>query len=152
MVLTFDDGYLSTYATAKPILEEYNYVAVVFPIKQLTGKQGHMNQEMLIELHELGWEIASHTVPHPDLTVLNDNRLKDELQESKTWLNELLGVEVISLSYPAGSYNQKVIDASIECGYKLAVTTGYGTATPDNPMKLSRIRATRSQGCYFALP
>lgn len=146
LVLTFDDGYLSTYTEAKLVLEEYGFVATVFPVKQFTGKQGHMTCDMLIELHGLGWEIASHTVSHPDLTILDNNRLQEELQNSKTWLEELLDSEVVSIAYPAGRYNQQVINGAMECGYKLAVTTGYGIASQDSPMELNRIRVNRSQG------
>jgi peptidoglycan/xylan/chitin deacetylase (PgdA/CDA1 family) len=123
VVLSFDDGYLSTFTVARPTLAEYGFVGTVFIVEQYVGRPGFMTAAMLQELAALGWEVASHTCTHPDLTRLGPDRLRAELVASRQWLEELLGSEVTSLAYPAGRHNPMVRAAALEAGYRLAVTT-----------------------------
>ncbi len=46
----------------------------------------------------------------------------DELNRSKTILEQILGREVDSLAYPHGSYNKVTSEVSIECGLHRRLT------------------------------
>lgn len=60
-------------------------------------------------LYKNGWEIASHTATHPHLPKLSDIDLDDQLKSSKDFL-KYNGVDVTTLSYPYGDYDQRVIN------------------------------------------
>lgn len=59
-----------------------------------------MDWEQLDTLAAAGWEIGSHTVSHPKLSELGDDRLAEELGESKTACEEALEVPCTSVAYP----------------------------------------------------
>lgn len=118
VTICFDDGYLSTFKVAYPILKEYQYSATVFVIPKAVGEEGYMNLNHLRILQNNGWEIGSHTYSHPDLTTLSPNELEKELKNSKEWL-EQRGFKVYSFAYPYGAYSEKVIE-KVKKYYSLA--------------------------------
>ncbi len=75
------------------------------------------------EIVDLGMEVGSHTMTHPDLTALDDEALRWELAESKTRLADLTGSEVTSFCYPSGYFNRRVANAVAAAGYRLGRTT-----------------------------
>ena len=82
-----------------------------------------MTQEQVKDLAIRGMEIGAHTVSHPNLKWLDRENLRAELALSKTKLEDITEVPVISVSYPFGLYNPKVIEIAKEVGFKIAVTT-----------------------------
>ena len=67
LTYTFDDGRLSVYNNALPILERYGQVGVagVYLNGVLSNWPTHMHQQELLDLESRGWEIASHSITHP---------------------------------------------------------------------------------------
>ena len=110
ITFTFDDGYLSTYQYAYPILKKYGYVGTAFIIPSLVGKEGYMNWAQITELYRNGWEIGSHSYTHPHLTQLSLEDLEKELYLSKQDL-ERHGFYVISFASPYGEWDEKTIVA-----------------------------------------
>ena len=136
--ITFDDGYLSVYDRACPVLAERGMTGTIFVVADSVGginewdrRRGDQAEKMmsahqLAELAESGLEIASHTLTHPRLPQLSDGELKRELVDSKRKLEDISGHEVTSFSYPYGDYDERVRDAAQESGYKYAATTRLG--------------------------
>lgn len=93
ILLTFDDGLISVYENAYPIMKKYNVVGNIAVIINKIGTPGYMNITQLKELQDMGWGIVSHTMNHPDLSSLAEEQIIYELKESKKWLqeNEFLG-------------------------------------------------------------
>ena len=99
----FDDGLLSTYTTAFPVLKERDLIGHIALVTGLVGGEFYsrirkttqpcMNVDQLRELVDADWEIASHTVTHPFLfNRLSLEETRWELTESKQWIEENLGV------------------------------------------------------------
>lgn len=88
-VITFDDGLSSVYENAYPIMKKYGVVGNVAVILDSVGKDGFMSLEQLQELQSEGWCICSHTMSHPDITKLSDEKLYYELTQSKERLKAL---------------------------------------------------------------
>jgi peptidoglycan/xylan/chitin deacetylase (PgdA/CDA1 family) len=86
--------------------------------------------EQAREMDAAGIGIESHTVSHPILTNVTDERLRRELTDSKRRLREELGREADLFCYPNGGYDQRAKTAVAAAGYKAAVTTDLGFNPP----------------------
>lgn len=88
MTITFDDGWLSAYTRAYPILETHGLRANVGVVTDHVdlGLEGFMTLEQLQVLDDAGWSMASHTVSHPHLPTLTAGALEAELTGSRSWL------------------------------------------------------------------
>lgn len=136
--ITFDDGYLSIYEQACPLLKERGVTATVYVVVDSLGgindwdrRMGDQEEKMMSagqarELAENGFEIASHTLTHPHLSSLDDDQITHEIADSKHKLEDIIGREVVSFSYPYGDYDGRAIDAAMAAGYKNAVSTKLG--------------------------
>ena len=139
MSVTFDDAYRSVLELAKPILDRYELPATVFAPTDFIGSEqpmrwpgidhwlGGPDEAELIpmswaelgKLAETGWEIGSHTGSHPHLTQLEDAALEDELARSKAKCEQMLG-SCVSLAYPYGDVDERVVAATARGGYDVA--------------------------------
>ncbi len=125
VMLTFDDGYLDNYTNMFPILKKYNAKATVFVIKDFVGREGYMNEDQIKEMSASGLvSIQSHTSHHNDLTYSSREQLIEDLSGSVEYIEALTGREVRSLAYPAGSYNELVMEVTSEI-FDFAYTTKY---------------------------
>jgi peptidoglycan/xylan/chitin deacetylase (PgdA/CDA1 family) len=136
-VVTFDDGMRNNHAVALPILSEYGIPATVYVTIGFIGGyspwlapggDGAMMLEP--ELHELvaaGWELGAHTMTHPDLSTLDYNACRAEIEESRTALERIAGVPVQTFAYPFGRYGPAALAAVQDAGLLAAVTTGSGS-------------------------
>jgi peptidoglycan/xylan/chitin deacetylase (PgdA/CDA1 family) len=94
------------------------------------------------EMDSSGVEIASHTLTHPILTLLDNERLRRELQDSRSRLEAMLGHEVRSFCYPNGNYDERVLREAERARYTCAVATVHGlNDQQSNPLALKRISA-----------
>lgn len=81
-----------------------------------------MSWNNIKEIYDAGVEIGSHTVTHPLLgTIESDAILKNELNQSALTIQKHLGKFPLTISYPVGSYNEKVQQLSKEAGYLLGL-------------------------------
>jgi peptidoglycan/xylan/chitin deacetylase (PgdA/CDA1 family) len=81
------------------------------------------NQQLSVLAESDLIEIGSHTVSHPVLSKLSIEEQTIELTESKKYLEELLGREVVSFAYPYGTkydYTAETVALVQECGYMTA--------------------------------
>lgn len=149
--ITFDDGYLSVYNHAFPLLNERNMMGTVYVVADAIGginewdhRAGDMRESIITraqmcEMADAGFEIGSHTLSHPHLTTISDDQLARELADSRHKLEDIIGKEVVSLSYPYGDRDPRVIRAAMDAGYKNAVSTQIGTVSGCSPFEIPRI-------------
>ncbi len=123
VALTFDDGYEDMATEALPILQQYGFQATFYIIVNFVGHPGYMSWEQIEQLRDAGMEIGAHTLTHADLTGLTSEQAWTEIKESRTILEERLGIPITSFSYPAGSHNAELVDMVHTAGYSNAVTT-----------------------------
>ncbi len=134
VLFTFDDGFECVYFNAFPVLQKYGYKGLVFPVAGFIGKENEwdasfgirfrqMDACQLRELAKHGWWIGSHTLTHPDLRKLDDRTLKKELISSKKLLEDIIGAPVISIAYPFGLYDHRVLNFVKDAGYRLGFTS-----------------------------
>ncbi len=117
VVISFDDGDLSGYTLAAPILERHGLRGEFFIVSRWVGRPGFMTAGQLRELDARGHAIGSHSRTHPRLSTLDARGIDDELQGSKADLESMLGRPVTRFSIPGGDYDARVLDAAKRAGY-----------------------------------
>lgn len=105
------------------------------------------------EMAAAGMEIGAHTHTHPLLSRLSSVQQRAELQESKTLIEQKLGVPITSLAYPNGSpkdFTDQTQQIAQEVGFTIAFSF-YGGVNPANssePYNMLR-RAPKAQPMEF---
>ena len=137
IIITFDDGYSSTYHTAWPILRRHGFTATVFLVAGLIGKTNEWDaderQEPLLNVEEIremqsdAITFGSHTQSHRALTKISREEAARELQGSRKNLESLLARPVTSLCYPFAKQNRIVRGLVRQAGYTTAVIGRGGT-------------------------
>jgi peptidoglycan/xylan/chitin deacetylase (PgdA/CDA1 family) len=129
VVLTFDDGWLSQYTNATPIIDQYGYKATFAIYPQAIDGQwsNYMSWAQVENLSATGQDVESHTYSHADLTSLTETALSNELVLSKQIL-ESHGIQTGALIYPYGTGvdNGTVKQAVKDAGYFIARGTDDG--------------------------
>lgn len=156
-VVTFDDGYEDNYIYAFPILQKFNIDATMFittgfingevDIRNIFKEYGQLkilNWIQIREMQRFGISFGSHTHTHPNLVLLNKERLYEEFIKPKQLMENHLGTEVISLAYPFGQrkhFNEEIKQIAKEVGYRLACSTILGCDNSKTDLfELHRIR------------
>jgi peptidoglycan/xylan/chitin deacetylase (PgdA/CDA1 family) len=128
VAITFDDGYKDNLYTAAPILLERSLPFTVFIATDLVSKKafGFLTPNELKELAKYpDITIGAHGKTHTHLTKLKDSQIYSELRDSKSYLEDLLGIQVNSMSYPYGDVDERVMYAADLAGYKYAFTSKF---------------------------
>jgi peptidoglycan/xylan/chitin deacetylase (PgdA/CDA1 family) len=142
MVVSFDDGYLSQYVAAFPEMQKLGWRGVLNLVAQDSDLPDPDVQKML----DADWELASHTITHPDLTTLDAAGLEREVAGSRRILERRFDVTVDNFCYPAGRYDDGVIEAVRAAGYVGAEAEVPGLATAAHPYILNRIEVQLDDG------
>ena len=158
VAVTFDDGYSSVLALAKPILDKLGWPATLFVPTDYIGTQrpmcwpgidiwvgsAHEHELMPLswdavrELQAAGWEIGSHTCSHPHLTRLADGDIRRELVTAKEVSERELHAECLSIAYPYGDADERVIAAAAQAGYRTGAALSE-RPRPSRPLQWPRI-------------
>jgi hypothetical protein len=122
--VTFDDGHISNFDFALPILMSRGLKARFFITVGWTGeKPGYMGWRELRSLHESGQLIGAHGWSHALLTCCAPENLAVELDKAKSVLEDKLGTSITTMSLPGGRYNRRVLEACREAGYAQVYTS-----------------------------
>jgi peptidoglycan/xylan/chitin deacetylase (PgdA/CDA1 family) len=96
-------------------------------------------------------EVGSHTVMHPFLSALPISRQRQEIQEGKTRLEEILEHSVSSFAYPYGNYSQETLTLVKEAGFARACSTiSTGVRQKSDRFQLPRVEILNWDGEEFA--
>jgi len=142
VVLSFDDGTSGIADNGGPVLRKYGWpgvLSVIVPNINDSGGSLSMTPTQIRTLIDDGWELDSHSMTHPNLTTVNADRLRYELEESRRRLQEQFDQPVNFFCYPGGAHNAAVMAAAQAAGYLGATTVVRGAADPDMPYQLDRI-------------
>ncbi len=151
IMLTFDDGYLSTYKYAFPLLKKYNYKIVLSIIGKSTDDFTRVHDEN-IEYSHLSWdrinemldsglvEIQNHTYnlhttkkgrigakPKPGESFSDYNLiLADDLTKLQDEIKSITGESPTTFTYPYGEFSGETITVLEELGFQAGLTCDYG--------------------------
>jgi O-antigen/teichoic acid export membrane protein/peptidoglycan/xylan/chitin deacetylase (PgdA/CDA1 family) len=143
--LTFDDGFRDNFSEALPLLDRYGFKALVFLVPPLVdsaaplawpeigiwrdrypGVLRSLSWSEVEAMADAGIEFGSHTLTHPSLPALDDERLRQELVESRARIKDRLGA-CEAVAYPFGAWDVRVGAAAIDAGYTFGFTLPYGS-------------------------
>ena len=127
IIITFDDANEDNYTVAFPIMKKYGFTGVLYLPVDYIGMAGYLTVDQIKEMISAGWEIGSHTLTHPlGFIALDNASLRSEIVESRTQLEDLLGVPVLTFAYPFGDVTSAAVDYVHFAGYIAAMgATGY---------------------------
>jgi peptidoglycan/xylan/chitin deacetylase (PgdA/CDA1 family) len=99
-------------------------------------------------------EVGTHTMTHPVLSTLPEASQREEILESKSWLEEILNRQVTSFSYPYGSrsaYTAETVSLVREAGFSCACSAFAGVVERStDPFELPRVWVRDWDGDRFA--
>jgi peptidoglycan/xylan/chitin deacetylase (PgdA/CDA1 family) len=102
-----------------------------------------MTSAEVVELRRAGMQVGAHTVSHPILSKLSPGDMRRELEDSKAFLERLLGERVGLFAYPNGKpgvdFDERAVALVRELGFDAAVTTARGAASNrTDPLQVPR--------------
>jgi peptidoglycan/xylan/chitin deacetylase (PgdA/CDA1 family) len=136
--LTFDDGRVSDYETAYPLLRELGWEADFFVNTATVGSKGFLSWSQIAEMHRGGMSIQSHGHDHVALVTLSPAELSRQLRESKARLEDRLGERVEYLAVPYGLVSRRVVRDALTAGYD-AVCTSWSWPVQPGSKVLGRV-------------
>ena len=121
-------------------LERLAFDLRVKPPERPPVEYGAINWQQAREMADAGVEFGSHTLTHPILTSLSDDRLREEVGQSRDRIQNGLGRKVETFCYPNGDYDPRARLEVARAGYLCAVTTEVGLNNErDDLLALRRI-------------
>jgi len=163
VMLTFDDGYLSFFNKVFPVLQKYDFPAVVFPIvSHMPGLQRtvlfsdkmsfnhirYMNNESgLIDVGSHSYDLHYYKENNtPAITQQPSESLKDyecrirrDLATSRNLIEMQMDTEVIAIAWPYGVTTEKAQEIAKDLGFKVQFELGNTPFTPeDNLLDIPR--------------
>ncbi len=117
-LLTFDDGGKSAMFIAE-CLEKYGVKGHFFITTSLIGDKYFLNESEIIDLHQRGHIIGSHSHTHPNVfRSLSYREMQDEWKQSRRILEEILNDSVKCCSIPGGDSNYNSYMAAYDNGFR----------------------------------
>ncbi len=126
VMLTFDDGHVSDIELALPELMLRKLTAVFFVVPSLVGTTGYLAWDDVLTLERCGMTIGSHTWSHRNLALTDRETLLFELGQSKTGIENMLGVPVDFLALPGGFAPKAISCYAKSVGYSHVFTSRPG--------------------------
>jgi len=142
VVISFDDGYRPQFTYALPELRRHGWPGVL----NLEAEGSDLYESNVEAMLDAGWELASRTVNHSDLTTLGASELEEEVSGSREMLRREYHVPVKNFCYPAGQFDSTVIAAVEAAGYAGATTEIPGYAVRSASYELARFEILGSTG------
>jgi peptidoglycan/xylan/chitin deacetylase (PgdA/CDA1 family) len=137
VVITIDDGYISVYRNAWPILKTFGYPFTVFINGDSIERDyaNYMSWAEVREMRQSGVDFQDHSYSHNHMADLPPGITEPEYQQ---WLREdlkknaaaiyaQLGAKPQFFAVPYGEYNQQLIEAARQLGYEAVLTQDPGS-------------------------
>lgn len=168
IMLTFDDGYLTTYKYVFPLLQKYDMKMVLSIIGKGTDdfskvedtnlNHSHMTWNQVKEVSDSGYiEIQNHTynlhankgrtgcLKKKNETLAKYERiLSEDLGALQEKITKITGMEPTTFVYPFGQSSKNTDEILIKLGFKASLNCGgrlnYITKNPNDLFGLTRIR------------
>lgn len=147
VILTFDDGYDDNYTELYPLLKKYQAKATIFVIGNAMGNPHKMTREQVHELAASGLvSIQSHTYTHGNLSAMDEQTLRWEMEQSNAALAAVTGQIPYVLCYPEGKYSALTMQVAKDYYQFSLLMNGWVYQTGTDPYQVPRNYIPRSLG------
>ena len=121
ILLTIDDGFLSFYENAWPILKSKKIPFILFVSTREVGAFNYMNWEQIREISKEDFvEIGNHSHTHEYLADEKNELIKKDISKSISIFKKNLGKNSDFFSYPFGEYSNDFKKIIKDFGFKFA--------------------------------
>ena len=121
VLLTIDDGLLSFYQNAWPILRDKKIPFILFVNTREVGAFNYMTWDQILELHKNeNVEIGNHSHSHEYLVEEKKEVIKNDILKSINIFENKLGKNSDFFSYPFGEYSNEFKKIIKDLGFKYA--------------------------------
>jgi peptidoglycan/xylan/chitin deacetylase (PgdA/CDA1 family) len=149
--LNFDDGWLSVYQNAIPILNSAGFKSNQYiTTDYLTDNYpGYIKPQHVLAMQQQGHVIGAHTKSHPNLTQLTTTQAREEIEGSRSILLDLGATPVNTFAYPLGGYNSTIQQMVRDAGF-VAGRSSNGGLNDKNTDKYALRRISMESTTSFA--
>ncbi len=151
--LTFDLGYENGHtAGILDALAAHNAKGTFFITMDYVNEAPEIVERIIREGHTL----ANHTVKHPSMPEVSDERLREEITGLHDYILEQYGYEMTLFRYPMGEFSEYTLAQINELGYKsifwsFAYKDWVTDAQPDPAESLRRVTDALHPGAIYLL-
>ena len=150
LAVTFDDGYAHLAGVLPKLMDTYGIKPTIFMPTAYIGQNNgwdyssvfqnapHLDEATIRDLAKTGVEFGTHGHQHIDLSRCSSADLAEELRQSKSLLESILGTPVSSISYPFGRVNEAIVEQARAAGYMFGFTMKFPTAA-DRSLAIGRL-------------
>ena len=143
VAISFDDGDRGQFEHGFKELVARRMRATFFITTGWVGRPGYVTWEDLREMRAAGMSIQSHTVTHPFLSEADEQRLMEELRNSKAALDDALEQDTDMLALPGGDFPKPSLRRLFpQAGYRVIATSRWGTNSVA-PIQAGQLRYIR---------
>jgi peptidoglycan/xylan/chitin deacetylase (PgdA/CDA1 family) len=163
VVLTFDDGRDDNYTDLFPILKKYSVPATIFSITGFIGKTREstarsnpmLTETQMREMQQSGLvDFQPHTVTHPKLTKVPLEEVRNEVSDSREYLEKMFSKPCRYFAYPYGRQSAEIRTVLAECGIRIAVCGMRGFVTAQTELLLmprSEVKRSTSRAEFTSI-
>ncbi len=111
VTFTFDDGHGSVHDEARPRMDKYGFRGTLGIVTGWVGETNNLTWEEIADMHDMGWDVSSHSHTHPHLDEIDETQLVQELITSQAMLagkGFYRGSRFFIIPY--SDYNQTILD------------------------------------------
>lgn len=135
VIITVDDGHISTYQYAYPLLKKYGFPATFFVYSDFIGAGEALRWAQIKEMAASGLiDFEAHSKTHSNLVVRlpgeSDQRYRErldsEIRVPQEILQRNLATTVDLYAYPYGDANEAVLERLEAADFRLGVTVNPG--------------------------
>jgi len=121
VLLTIDDGFLSFYQKAWPVLKQKKIPFILFVSTREVGAYNYMTWDQIREISKEKFvEIGNHSHTHEYLVDENRDFITTDIKESMKIFEDELGKNSDFFSYPFGEYSLEFKEIIKSLGFKYA--------------------------------
>ncbi len=134
VLLTIDDGFLSFYKSAWPVLKQKKIPFILFVSTREVGAFNYMTWDQIREISKEKFvEIGNHSHTHEYLVDENSDLIRKDIEKSISIFKKELGTNSDFFSYPFGEYSVefKNIIKSLNFKYAFGQHSGVMDETKD---------------------
>ncbi|MCC6004171.1 MAG: polysaccharide deacetylase family protein [Thermofilum sp.] len=137
----FDDGYSSVYDVVFPLFEKYDIVGDVAIVGSYLNKKGYLTSEQVKELIEAGWSLGDHTFTHPDMNLIDLDRLDKEIKLNRHFIKEFFNHELSYFVFPKSKVKSEHL--SFVLGKYICAFTGESRIIANSPPYRGLLKRTQ---------